>query len=410
MLIQPIAKQSCYNNYQLKHQNPPQSFKGTLGKKVLQELVDSGVKDKAGISEVLTKLGIGTFGLLSLAKLKDILESIIELNYNLLDTQQTKLKEEYQTRSKKLASEEETVAAKIEELTEWQKELEGQEQAITNTERLMRQAEIDTVKSATMVFYGIEDPDITSYNSIGEQCLQISSTLNTLPKVKILNLNSTTLQELAIAMQNNEGVFTADTMKFLKRIACMHDFNINDLVTTMYIVKDANGNIDMNKSTHCLALYSLNNSKLDLINRELAKFYISPSKNYSISDAATLFRIMGVNVEINKEGIVATGDLGFDPRYKGSNYKICEELGINLNELFKYVVKITTDLQLRNNQQITDLPNLVSVSGFFDIANSSVTNIPKLEYIGGNCYCGGSSLGKTSLEKLKSITVGNFKE
>ena len=67
MLIQPITNYK-YNNIKTTNQNP--SFQGQLGEKVLQEITA-----KTPIKDMLKKLGIGSLGLVSVAKLKDILET-----------------------------------------------------------------------------------------------------------------------------------------------------------------------------------------------------------------------------------------------------------------------------------------------------------------------------------------------
>ena len=111
MLIQPITNYK-YNNIKTTNQNP--SFQGQLGEKVLQEITA-----KTPIKDMLKKLGIGTLGLVSVAKLKDILETwttsfqvntkiVEDLNSDLQQTQQElKIKSaEFVTQKDKLKTKE----------------------------------------------------------------------------------------------------------------------------------------------------------------------------------------------------------------------------------------------------------------------------------------------------------------
>lgn len=68
MLIQTITNQKYNTNVQLIKQNT--NFKGQLGEKVLQE-----ISAKTPVNNMLKKLGVGALGLVSIAKLKDILET-----------------------------------------------------------------------------------------------------------------------------------------------------------------------------------------------------------------------------------------------------------------------------------------------------------------------------------------------
>lgn len=439
MIVQPISNQN-YNNYQIKSRNNSMNFKGKFGENVLKKVESCGYLTKEHIcSEVLVKLNIATFGMVSLGNVADILEAVMSQNIKLKREyreeleksesayqEKTKtLEEEFQRKKEELnaqiSGKQSLVDKKEKELAQKQTQLEDKEKALINTENMLNQLEVNRIKSAMRTFYNIEDSEITSYDSIGEQCLQISSVFSDLKNVNISNLDSTALQELAIAMQNKDGCFTAEAMTFLERIAGMHNFNINDLITTMYLVKDPLGNIDMEKSTHFIALYSLNNSDMNSVNEDLAKYYVSPLEKYSISDAQILFKLIGVQSEINKEGLVVKSSLDFDPNSSNTLCNKCNELNINLNELLKYVVEAKYYFNVSNNEQVTvlnnlkyiggfggfyaspvtELPNLVSVGKNLDIRCSKITGMPLLESIGGDGLFQNSPI--TDLRSLRSI-------
>lgn len=76
MLIQPNINPNYYSNYRVSRNNNPVSFKSANGARVLNQITKNNIRSKAGITELLKKLGFGTLGMISLAQVAEILEEI----------------------------------------------------------------------------------------------------------------------------------------------------------------------------------------------------------------------------------------------------------------------------------------------------------------------------------------------
>lgn len=344
-----------------------------------------------------------------------------------------------------------------------EKELDEKENALINAENLIKQSEIERIYSSARVLYGADSSGEKVYESIGEQCLQISSAFAEAKNVKVSNLNSDTLHSLAKAMQDSEGLMTSEAVKFLSRIIPMHDLDVNNLIPAINSVKDSSGNIDMDKCAHYIALYSLNNSTLKSVTKSITEYYggttvedtseeisqipktegtnaqknntvipenvvvrkVSEAYKYTIDDAMHWFTMLNVPCLKSNDSLHILGSYLSDPKndWDGNLYERIQKLGINETELLKWVSEVKGNLELINSK-VTALPNLERVEGSLNLSNSEIKKLPKLElvngdlvlsdaknivslpklrYIGRDLYIRCTELPKEEIERLKSV-------
>ena len=432
MLVQAITIRNNNNNYPRRNNNI--NFRGELGVKVLNE-IKTKKPDPNGIAKLLEGLGLAALGAEALSALKDIISEFSD---------------------------------KILILDKREKELDEKENALINAENLIKQSEIERIYSSARVLYGADSSGEKVYESIGEQCLQISSAFAEAKNVKVSNLNSDTLHSLAKAMQDSEGLMTSEAVKFLSRIIPMHDLDVNDLIPAINSVKDSSGNIDMDKCAHYIALYSLNNSTLKSVTKSITEYYggttvedtseeisqipktegtnaqknntvipenvvvrkVSEAYKYTIDDAMHWFTMLNVPCLIkSNDSLRILGSYISDPKndWDGNLYERIQKLGINETELLKWVSEVKGNLELINSK-VTALPKLERVEGSLNLNNSeikklpelelvnghlvlsytkNIVSLPKLRYIGGNLYIRYTELPKEEIERLKSVVMHN---
>lgn len=321
MLIQPITSHYSYSKIQSRNSVP--TFKGELGVKVLKEITVSGAKDSAGIAGVLKKLGLGFLGLISISKLKDILEPFVSRFNNFeeemknkenglraqelifeadkkafqeeIESQKQAFEEEMASQKqafeadkkahqKELASQKQAFEAdkkaQQEKLSKRMEELAKKENALNNVEHLLRQGEIDELKSSIMVAYGIvATTDVKSYDSAGEQTLQVIDIINKNKKpsaqngVSVENMDEDNIARLVRTMRNKDGKITPDMLNTLRKITAMHDYDMDRLIPIMLVLKDNFGEIDFNKMAYFIALYSLEKATITSVAKNLVKEY-----------------------------------------------------------------------------------------------------------------------------------------
>ena len=135
----------------------------------------------------------------------------------------------------------------------------------------------------------------------------------------------------------------------------------------------------------------------------------------TIDDASAILNKFNIPTQITKDGIVVTDDYGcYNP---GLWF---DDIGINENELFKFICRIEGDAVFEDTN-VTHLGNLRTIGGWADFQKSQVTNLGnlseiekfalfnyspltnlgKLEKIGGNVDFSNSKI--QSLGKLKEI-------
>lgn len=369
MLIQPITNQK-YNNIKTTNQNP--SFQGQLGEKVLQEITA-----KTPIKDMLKKLGIGTLGLVSVAKLKDILETwttsfqvntkiVEDLNSDLQQTQQElkiksaefvtqkeKLKtkeislnqrekrlnvlsssneklrdelynkesllrhkanelnykeEDCNTRQTALEKQEKnlelkeksmaeairkevTAQIRIEEeekaekrisniinaLNEREQELNDREKTLLNTETFIKDAEIEKIKNEFRVIYN--DDENIEINNATTFSLQLYAVTKMLKAFGWKTNSPIFYERLVKVMQNKEEIITNEMFQFVKNYVG-HKLRLSheDLLVSIVIMKDKNGNLDTERATHALAIVEGSSFPTgeDVINN-VARYYKIPN-------------------------------------------------------------------------------------------------------------------------------------
>ena len=370
MLIQPITNYK-YNNIKTTNQNP--SFQGQLGEKVLQEITA-----KTPIKDMLKKLGIGTLGLVSVAKLKDILETwttsfqvntkiVEDLNSDLQQTQQElkiksaefvtqkdKLKtkeislnqrekrlnvlsssneklrnelynkesllrhkanelnykeEDCNTRQTALEKQEKNLELKeksmaeairkevtaqiraeeeekaekrisniINALNEREQELNNREKTLLNTEALIKDAEIEKIKNEFRVIFNNNNKNFEMNNATSFP-LQLYAVTKMLKALDWRTNSSIFYERLVKVMQNKEEIITNEMFQFVKNYVG-HKLRLSheDLLVSIVIMKDKNGNLDTERATHALAIVEGSSfpTGKDVINN-VARYYKIPN-------------------------------------------------------------------------------------------------------------------------------------
>ena len=327
MLIQPIQNQ---NSYTIPKATST-SFKGDLGYKVMEKVTENGVLYNKLLPSAIKTLGLSFLGMVSVSKLKDILETFIEninvrdgdisnRDHEIEDLQKLIIEKEkdFEERTKeqnikidaKLAAANDLAVSaenrnkilderaknlekleadkdkaynmreaalnkqfeeKFSELEKRELNLKEKEQTLISTENLIRQAEADKIVSAARALYGIKNPDVRFYESIAEQLVNVVSILNSTK----FN-NSIDPQEIAICMRNNEGVVSVEMMQYFERITKLNDkWTQNDLCRAIELIKDGSGNFDIEKSTHLISLLSWKDNDINTVIKKFEDYYIN---------------------------------------------------------------------------------------------------------------------------------------
>ena len=195
MLIQPITNQKYKTSLQATKQTP--YFRGQLGNKVIQNIEKNGVKN---VDEVLKILGITGASAAVVANLKDFVESISE---------------KFDSHKNELQESEQAVANVLKGFEDKEKELNERENALINTESLLKEAEIEKIKSEMRVVYGGSEK-VNGYSDYYEQLLLVTQLVNNNIEA---NTTPTFIDKLISIAQNNEGVISKEMMIFLYNVA-----------------------------------------------------------------------------------------------------------------------------------------------------------------------------------------------
>ena len=369
MQIQPITNYK-YNNIKTTNQNP--SFQGQLGEKVLQEITA-----KTPVNNMLKKLGLGVLGFVSVAKLKDILETwttsfqvntkiVEDLNSDLQQTQQElkiksaefvtqkdKLKtkeislnqrekrlnvlsssneklrdelynkesllrhkanelnykeEDCNTRQTALEKQEKNLELKeksmaeairkevttqirneeeekaekrisniINALNEREQELNDREKTLLNTETFIKDAEIEKIKNEFRAIYN--DDENIEINNATTFSLQLYAVTKMLKSLDWRGDSPVFYEKLVKVMQNKEKIITKEMFQFVKNyVGHKLRLSYEDLLVSIVMMKDKNGNLDTERATYALAIVegsSLPTGK-DVINN-VARYYKIPN-------------------------------------------------------------------------------------------------------------------------------------
>ena len=366
MLIQPITNQKYNTNIQLTKQNA--NFRGQLGEKVLQEITA-----KTPVNNMLKKLGLGVLGFVSVAKLKDILETWkektekidiiekdlvtqeqinkkineelnkkeIELNerknelnkekekldkYSYeLDEKERDLKQQKQELEKRKKNIEETTRANVtaqiraeeekkaeENVINIMNALDERENAITNAENLVRETEIENIKNGFRALYDDKDIDISKVTDYGTQLLILVNTFKGMEHNTCRELAESELIETVLnKMRNKEKVITKEMFQFVKLLLtsnCNY-YDLYDYAKAIDIVKDKNGNLDLDKSSYLLAQTSIKKNMIPVINTMANHYELKNNeiKNIQMPDYEERIFIRNLNALIeNKDNVLDT--------------------------------------------------------------------------------------------------------
>ena len=194
MLIQPITNQKYNTSLQKTKQNT--NFKGQLGNKVIQNIEKNGVKN---VDEVLKILGITGASAAVVANLKDFVESVSE---------------KFDSHKNELQESEQAVANVLKGFEDKEKELNERENALINTESLLKEAEIEKIKSEMRVVYGGSEK-VNGYSDYNEQLLMVTQLLNQNTEGDIEGHYPDVLIK---AIQNKDGVISKEMMTYLENV------------------------------------------------------------------------------------------------------------------------------------------------------------------------------------------------
>lgn len=166
MFVQPVINPNYHTNYTANKTNAV-SFKSANGARVLNQITKNNIRNQAGILEVLKKLGFGTLGVISLAKVAEILEEIpnefaimknetdakMYEHEEELNTQRLAFEDEKRIANENFENEKQTAFAELEakkqtfeqKMKTAQEELESQKQAFTQ-EKASEEEKLETAK------------------------------------------------------------------------------------------------------------------------------------------------------------------------------------------------------------------------------------------------------------------------
>lgn len=161
---------------------------------------------------------------------------------------------------------------RIKALETKEQSLNKKEKALINTENIIRQAEVEKIKGELRVFYGIQDTENKSYSSFGEQMVAVASILNNSRSFD--SKNQLTLRYITEALQDNEGIITAEKLQFLERILNLDDeIQEGYLHNFMCLAQDESGNLDSEKAAYLLAALSWNKEGHQKVIDDFAEYY-----------------------------------------------------------------------------------------------------------------------------------------
>ena len=304
MLIQPNINPNYYSNYRVNRTLV--SFKSTNGARVLAQITKNNIRSKAGITELLKKLGFGTLGMISLAKVAEILEEIpneFAIMKNETDAkmyehdeelkiQRQEFEDEKRIAKENFENEKQTASAELEsqkqtfadEMKTAQEELESQKQTFAQDKKnaedkletarqtfeqyktakeeelrtreetvkvgecTLNKPERDRIISATRALYGLKDTELKSYDSYAEQLEGLNSLLSK-QKDRVKTQDADALKAIVKSMQNKEGIVSNEMMKFVENIfSASEEVYVNELQVVLALAKDSLGNIDTEKA------------------------------------------------------------------------------------------------------------------------------------------------------------------
>lgn len=113
-----------------------------------------------------------------------------------------------------------------------------------------------------------------------------------------------------------------------------------------------------------------------------------------VNDATKVLNYFGCKPEVTKDDKIIL------PEYNGLEGIKFEDIGIDENNLFKYISEIKGNAKFFGST-VTHLGNLESIGGNVDFEGSSIKDLGKLKHIGGDVHFGYCRIG--SLGNLKSI-------
>lgn len=455
MLVRSTTNQINYNNYQPQKVNKNTSFKGKLGEKVLKEIPPLSVKSEKETAEILKKLGIGFLGLVSLSKLKDILDTyttklhgseihvscLQDENKNLrkeMDQTTQKVEERNKEIDKKIAeanqkldersqklniietSFNERSAKKSKELDEREAELNKRvedvefiedmykEKALKNAEALYqdRMANVEKMEDDLRALYGKEAPENAEIRGEGEQMVAVAAIIND-KKYQLKNVPPSAPIEITKALQNKEGVIYPEAFTFLRRIlSVQNNCTISDLPSAIRLVKDEKGNINPAEAAKFIAVCSVGGNFKSNISEFLRTMTDKQFKmlglKYTVGaiKAKDVLDKIGVRSELSDDGMIT---LTSEYRIDNDDAIIIDSFGLSEDDIFKYVKSANGDVSLYNSE-LTNLGSLKYINKNLYIGNN-LRNLGDLKIVNGTVHLRDSQLTK---KDFANVQVDNF--
>ena len=165
--------------------------------------------------------------------------------------------------------------------------------------------------------------------------------------------------------------------------------------------------ITKNKVTHNSNLnihYNPSNLKKDMVSFGKSKNY---GQNSVLKKAIEVFNKYGINYQTDEDGMIILSEYHQPSHTYDLKKKVTfTDLGIDENEMFKYVKEIKGDADFRFSQ-LTNMGNLECIGGNADFTYSKINSTGNLKYIGGNADFEYSKI--KSLGNIQSINgYANF--
>ena len=226
-----VQRVQFYNYNHARGQYVPKSVSApNFGSNTGQDFITWASDENNGASNVSDFLKrLSSFGVVSKDELKGILEDVVDLK-STCDSKDAEQKERE----------------------------ENLDKFLTNIETIKPKVS----KNLAILYNSKDVSDQSEYETFGEQLFVLSQIFNRLES-RFTNITQTALADIAKAMRNNEGKISSDMMKFFETIA--NEKNNTDITLVpivMEIVKDENGNLDMDKRDAFLANYGFRDADL----------------------------------------------------------------------------------------------------------------------------------------------------
>ena len=247
MYINPIKTNTTQFNYHnaALRTSKNVNFRGELGDKILKEIDNNG---KMSYEEVLKVIGQQGSASISIANFKDIIDSFS--NRVVSD-------------KKSIEASEQAVSNIISNLQDKESELNERENALINTESLLKEQEKEKLKSEIKALYGIKD----TQNGLSTKLEKLSVITQLINKNLKLQVHRTYPESLIKIVQNKDGIISNDMLAFLEQVLKLANKNDEELgILCIYYacsyVKDENGDIDLNKASLLLSRASFKDNDL----------------------------------------------------------------------------------------------------------------------------------------------------